>query len=920
METHPRIRIFLSSPGDLVNERSIVLKLLDELRYDSFIRKRAVIEAVAWDQGLPLVATLHPQEAINKGLAKPSECDIVFVLFWSRMGTPLPFPTYQKPDGTPYLSGTEWEYEDARRGWAERGTPDIYLYRRTEKVLFDEQDPDYPEKHAQYGRVEQFFRQFVTPEGAITASVNVYRDQDEFRTLFERHARAIILEKLSRFIERTQDAVPLWQGSPFPGLRAFTLKDAPIFFGREREIEALFSRVTTQPFSAVVGASGSGKSSLVSAGLIPRLRDTRRWLLPEMEGERWKWLRCTPAENPDPFLSLAGAFAALFDEPAETLAAALRRDSEAILTWFERARAKRQDCEQVLLVVDQFEELFSCQPADRAAFAVLIAKACQSAALRLVITLRADFYHRCLDELPQLTHLLESGTFPLGAPGFEVLYRMVERPAARAGLDFDPGLVEDILKDTGGEGDSLPLMAYALDLLYKAREGQTLKRSAYESFGGVKGAVGRQAEDAFSRLDAEAKAALPRVFRALTSVGNDQRDVRRRAPRAEIDRIKGGAALADALIGARLLTSSDAVDGSGKTQTTIAAAHEALFTHWKELARQLAADRAFRVWRQRLGGDVARWQQDAAPRPRFGGRLSYLYWGGRVDEARRYRSFFDELSPDERRFLQASSRATRALRLTSWLVILLMAAVSLGTAIYVGNQWRMRSAATTPDVAYFAAGKALLGDPPREVYVDSFGLERTEVSYRQYRLCVASGACSRPGETGEFTWYADAAEDMPVAQVSAYQAWDFCRWVGRRLPTAAEWERAARGMNGRTFPWGDTAPAPAHTNIPMAEFEVSPASPVAVNDSRFQQGATSEGLMHLFGNLAEWTSTPTDCADPYACEQEWDGVRPAALHTKGFSWLTPYESMTAQPLAESIPALTGFTFVADTGFRCAVTP
>ena len=133
--TH-RLRIFLASPGDVVDERALALRVVEQLEYDPLLRGRITLEAVAWDKpggGTPMLATMTPQEAIDRGLPKPSQCDIVVVIIWSRMGTPLP-DSYTKPDGGRYASGTEWEFEDAVRAATESGRPRVLVYRRSEKV------------------------------------------------------------------------------------------------------------------------------------------------------------------------------------------------------------------------------------------------------------------------------------------------------------------------------------------------------------------------------------------------------------------------------------------------------------------------------------------------------------------------------------------------------------------------------------------------------------------------------------------------------------------------------------------------------------------------------------------------------------------------------------------------------------------
>lgn len=144
-----RLRVFLASPGDVAQEREIVRQVLALLPYDPLVNWRAVFEIVAWDQpgsGVPMQATLTPQAAIAAGLPRPSECDLVVVILWDRMGTPLPAEEYRKPDGSPYASGTEWEYLEALQASRARGRPKVLVYRRTELPALDPHAPDHAER------------------------------------------------------------------------------------------------------------------------------------------------------------------------------------------------------------------------------------------------------------------------------------------------------------------------------------------------------------------------------------------------------------------------------------------------------------------------------------------------------------------------------------------------------------------------------------------------------------------------------------------------------------------------------------------------------------------------------------------------------------------------------------------------------
>src|SRR5512144_1325207 len=139
------LRVFLASPGDVADERALALRVLEQLQYDPLLRGRITIETVAWDKpgaGTPMLATMTSQEAIKQGLQAPAECDIVIVIFWSRMGTPLPVE-WKKPDGSSYLSGTEWEYLNALEAAEKQGSPKILVYRRTERIPLYPDDPDF---------------------------------------------------------------------------------------------------------------------------------------------------------------------------------------------------------------------------------------------------------------------------------------------------------------------------------------------------------------------------------------------------------------------------------------------------------------------------------------------------------------------------------------------------------------------------------------------------------------------------------------------------------------------------------------------------------------------------------------------------------------------------------------------------------
>ncbi|MGH8608136.1 MAG: hypothetical protein ACREX9_12160 [Gammaproteobacteria bacterium] len=233
------LKIFLSSPSDVCDERALARTVLERLSQEYALRRRIHIEEVSWDDPgapVPMDAHLTPQEAIDKRRPKPSQCDIVVVVLWSRMGTPLP-PEHRKPDGRRYVSGIEYEFCDAMDAAKRTGKPTTLVYRRTEEPKIGLGDRDLDEKHRQYKAVQTFFAEFTGADGSLRQSYAPYGSPSEFADNLERALRELIQVELEALpkeapvplkddaseaaIARDTTAKSAWQGNPYRGLKAF---------------------------------------------------------------------------------------------------------------------------------------------------------------------------------------------------------------------------------------------------------------------------------------------------------------------------------------------------------------------------------------------------------------------------------------------------------------------------------------------------------------------------------------------------------------------------------------------------------------------------------------------------------------------------------------------------------------------------
>jgi WD40 repeat protein/DNA-binding SARP family transcriptional activator len=413
---------------------------------------------------------------------------------------------------------------------------------------------------------------------------------------------------------RSDPVLPTPGVSPYRGLCFFDESDAPLFFGREALSVRLVSRVaevalSSAPQLAVVGASGSGKSSLVRAGVTPLLRKAG-----------WDVDMITPTTHPLTAL-------------------------QASRVWSQPAN--RSSC-QHLLIIDQFEELFClCRTeGEREAFLEWVFELNRP----VLFVLRADFYGHCA-VYPHLRAMLSAHQEYIGAMDASGLRRAIEEPARRGGWELEPGLVDLLLNEMNVSGDhlpeagALPLLEHALLETWQRRRGRVLTLAGYQESGGIRGAIAQTAERVYARLSSAEQTLARRVFLRLTEMGVGTQDTRRRAPLDELRAIGKGDnqvdGLLDGLVAARLVTLAE---------ETAEVTHEALIREWPALRTWLADDRDGLRLHRHLTESAAAWE-------RFGRDPGELYRGARLAQAREWAGQAEheqELTPLEREFIRAS--------------------------------------------------------------------------------------------------------------------------------------------------------------------------------------------------------------------------------------------------------------------------
>lgn len=436
--------------------------------------------------------------------------------------------------------------------------------------------------------------------------------------------------------------------NPYKGLHAFQTADARDFFGREELTEKLIGCMQTpgeyQRFLAVVGPSGSGKSSLVRAGLIPKL-----WCNALPGSEKWFIVDMIPGDHPLDKLEIALMRVAA--NQAQNLRDQLQRDERGLIRVADLILPG--DDTELVIIVDQFEEVFTLveDETERQHFLKLLRTAVSDkrSRVRVVVTLRADYYDRPLlyPEFGELIRSRMETVLPLSPKGLE---RAIRGPAERVGVVYEQGLVEQIVSEMNYQAGALPLLQYALTELFdRRREGRLLTHRIYDEIGGAVGALANRAEEIYRSLTPEGQELSRQMFMRLVSLGEGAEDIRRRATQAELLSLTDNTDLMEEIIeqfaAYRLLL----LDHDPETrQPTVEVAHEAILREWTLLNGWINDSRTELRLQRQLARLVADWKK--------GGRdASYLLRGARLNQFESWSSVTRiTLTPDEKQFLEAS--------------------------------------------------------------------------------------------------------------------------------------------------------------------------------------------------------------------------------------------------------------------------
>jgi hypothetical protein len=689
-----RIDIFVSSPEDVQKERSLVERTIRAVAgefnvpitvtYSNWLRQPNSVDKVAApsvngsDEGRTWLCPcfweyrdFELDQEYREQIPNTGSFDLVISILWSRLGTKVS-PAFVMPDGSQPKTANEYEI-----GWVldqlnrTPGFPELRVYRNRSSPSVPVQPRSEREAFfREWDGVQEFFAFWENRKPFIEACSD-YGDLEEFESLFRAHFRDFLSRQLAKeIVPRTRlPRSHSWKSEPFRGLRPFDFEHAQIFHGRTKAsgdvLDALGKQANSKnPFVLVLGGSGSGKSSLVRAGVLPLLTEIGT---AASEGP-WRYAFTRPGFGPDPFDSLASALLAPTALPElkktkmrdewRNLAAELKEDPdkialritelidrisaqkleqllnrqeeqtpvsgriESIELLRHRKLRRRKPKAQIALFIDQLEDLFTnglsleLQHQYLAAVAALV----RSQRVYVIAALGSDYY-ATYQQFPELVALTNpSGRFDLQPPTRAELGKMIRSPAQAAGLRFErepktgQGLDDALIDSAIAAPDDLPLLEHLLSRLYRqqqVRDDGVLRWSDYGELGGLDGALAHHAEEVFTKLSGDAGQAFDFVMRRLAPIDLDQRASGRRALYRDLvsspdldQRLRGGAkSFVDHMVEEGLFAS----ETDFRQQTVISVAHPALFRKWPRVREWLIEDQEILRIRDRVEGCLKLW-------------------------------------------------------------------------------------------------------------------------------------------------------------------------------------------------------------------------------------------------------------------------------------------------------------------------
>ncbi|MCW8107935.1 tetratricopeptide repeat protein [Alteromonas ponticola] len=597
-------RIFVSSPGDVAVERTLVGSVVERLK--AKFGHRSHIKLILWEQ-LPLNAS----DSFQPQLPASSECELFLLILWKRIGTPLPDSAL--PDGYDGpITGTEFEFLSALKSQKNKGKPTIWVYRKIN-----------PNKKSGLDEVDIFFEKyFLDSQQRLSKAFHQFNTTTDFEYQLEAHLNIWLDENLPTVSDDELLKIEKWQsGNPYLGLKPFRFSQANVFRGRAAAVAESIERLKSKsaqghPFLLIMGMSGSGKSSLLRAGILPSLYTPQ--MVPAVKQFYRGIMRPADVQG-DPFAGLISALSAksagylIDDDDKPAMLELCKNESDKFIEYLGNALQKWPPHSQLVIGIDQFEELYNASSIDietQRAFARIVQRLVDQLNVWVVVTLRSDCYH-FLTDTPELLELKQDGgQLDLQPPALFNIKQMITEPAELAGLQFEQGhdgelpLDEVIAQSAAKSPESLPLLEFTLSQLYEKRSASGLLTFAcYESIGGIEGAIASHAEHVFEQFKPAVKARFSTIFNQLVTSVSDGRYSRHWAYLAELCRNKHSKALVEGFLEARLLVS----ECNPKGIEVVTLVHESLFRHWPRLAEYLEKNKRLLHLRNEIDQQVKRW-------------------------------------------------------------------------------------------------------------------------------------------------------------------------------------------------------------------------------------------------------------------------------------------------------------------------